>query len=294
MRHDALRAYFTDGILPSVNSIGMEVETSFIDELGTPVSLATSQQILRVLAATGWTVCDTKNGLITALHNKAGDRLLYELGRQNIELATTPGTATSITRQARVVLDELYEAARTCNAYPFFAPVLATQEDLLVVPDERDATWIELDGRAALMPLATISSVQFTVEVSVEEAPRALSRLRADVDMFLKDYPQDAIWKTYIESSRAGYRTDRYGGPCVETTLDMYCRDLLEHDVVTPSGLMSHQRVPTLDLSLFVRSIWWYFRLRRYGDRLCIEVRPLPRRSDDHFDAQLALVLDSF
>jgi hypothetical protein len=44
-------------------------------------------------------------------------------------------------------------------------------------------------------------------------------------------------------------------------------------------------------LTLFLRSIWWYFRLRRYGPQLCVEVRPLPRLSDHDLQNQLDFVL---
>lgn len=31
---------------------------------------------------------------------------------------------------------------------------------------------------------------------------------------------------------------------------------------------------------LFLRSVWWHYRLRRYGNTLAVECRPFARRED--------------
>lgn len=112
--------------------------------------------------------------------------------------------------------------------------------------------------------------------------------------MFMVDYPQDAVWKRYIADSSAGYRSDRYGGPLTFESLEDYCLALTRHDVVQGVRLVQFSNVSELDVSLYIRSIWWYFTLKRYGNALCIEVRPMARRVDEQFQAQLEKVLQIF
>ena len=56
---------------------------------------------------------------------------------------------------------------------------------------------------------------------------------------------------------------------------------------------MTYADAMTVDIPLFIRSVWWYFRLRRYGTQLCIEIRPFARCEDDDFVHQLSFVLDT-
>jgi hypothetical protein len=161
----------------------------------------------------------------------------------------------------------------------------------LVIPDERDAVWLELDGRAALAPLARTSSVQFTFSVSLIDVTSILNKMGKNVDKFMDDYPQDKIWKQYIAQSSAGYRQDRYGGPLTFSSLNDYCEKLVKNDVVKGVSLVPYSAVPDVDMSLYIRSIWWHFRLKRYGESLCIEVRPMPRRADEQFKSQLDKIL---
>lgn len=55
---------------------------------------------------------------------------------------------------------------------------------------------------------------------------------------------------------------------------------------------MSFGDVLDLNVPLYLRSIWWYFRLKRYGNALCIEVRPMPRRDDEDIKRQFQKVLE--
>ncbi|MFA7310211.1 MAG: hypothetical protein WC050_04895, partial [Candidatus Paceibacterota bacterium] len=155
--------------------------------------------------------------------------------------------------------------------------------------------WLALDGKKALVPLARISAVQFTVDVTLDDAMPKLNRLLAECDRFLSDYPQDAVWREYIRSSSAGYRSDRYGGPREFTSLGHYCDELARHAAVRGTSLVPFSEAAiesNAEITLFIRSVWWYFRLRRYGYNLCIEVRPLPRRRDEMLQSQLDMVLD--
>lgn len=83
----------------------------------------------------------------------------------------------------------------------------------------------------------------------------------------------------------------RYGGPLFFKDIEDYCAQLAKHDVVVDSKLIPLNQVIDLDIPLYLRSIWWYFRLRRYGNTLCIEVRPLPRRSNRKFKEQFDFVM---
>lgn len=291
---EKLEAYFsTPSTHVSATPVGMEIETSFLDDQHRPISLKQSQQIFKRLADSGWKIVQMKGDLLSVIVDKAGNKLLYEAGRQNLEIATVAASQRLAIPNCRTVLEQLYAVAARFGAYPEFVPVLNTEEDLLVIPDERDAVWDQLDGREALKMIARMSAVQFTVEIPASKAIQSLNKLAGVIDVFLADYPQDAIWRDYIKTSKARYLQDRYGGPLVFRSLEHYCQEIAKHDVVVGPKLVPYEQVADLDISLHLRSVWWYFRLRRYGDRLCIEVRPLPRRSDEHLQQQLNFVLDT-
>src|SRR3989344_393147 len=286
--------YFTEGIenKPIASSIGMEVETSFVDVDGQPVTLSQSQQLLILMCNKyGWFAGKIKGQLLTGIFDRNGNRIFYELGRQNIELATTNGGIKNIVEDAREVLKTLYLAAAEVEAFPNFQPILNTDENLLIIPDKRDAIWLELDGREALELLARTSAVQFTFSVSPDVAIKYLNKLGWKIDSFLKDYPQEENWQKYIKTSKAGYFPTRYGGPLLFQDIHDYCNQLAKHEVVVGPKLVPFNEVENLDIPLFLRSVWWYFRLRRYGTTLCIEVRPLPRLGDDKIEKQLEFVL---
>ncbi|KKT43382.1 MAG: hypothetical protein UW44_C0007G0029 [Candidatus Collierbacteria bacterium GW2011_GWB2_44_22] len=289
--------YFSNGITSqTLQSVGMEVETQFVTTTGEPISVETSQAILRRLVEglRGWRISKTKGELITELIEDNGSILSYELGRHNIEFSSAPLTTSSIPFLPRMGLENLYFFAEELGAYPYFAPVLPGSEDLLVIPDERDANWLKLDGRDALSPLARTSSVQFTISVSPNDAINILNGLGSNLDKFLLNYPQDLVWKQYIASSQANYRSDRYGGPLIFANLDNYCELLGRNNVIQGTQLIPLSQVTELDIPLYLRSIWWHFRLKRYGNSLCIEVRPLPRLNDNRFEDQFRQVTNIF
>ena len=289
--------YFSNGITSqTLQTVGMEVETQFVTTTGEPISVEPSQAILRRLVEglRGWRISKTKGELITELIEDNGSVLSYELGRHNIEFSSAPLTTSSIPFLPRMGLENLYFFAEELGAYPYFAPVLPGSEDLLVIPDERDANWLKLDGRDALSPLARTSSVQFTISVSPNDAINILNGLGSNLDKFLLNYPQDLVWKQYIASSQANYRSDRYGGPLIFANLDNYCELLGRNNVIQGTQLIPLSQVTELDIPLYLRSIWWHFRLKRYGNSLCIEVRPLPRLNDNRFEDQFRQVTNIF
>lgn len=288
-----LMEYFrnTNPVKSIKDQIGMEVETSFISKKsGKPISVACSQKILKSLP---WDCVATKNGLLTTLQTPDGSRIQYELGRQNLELSLAPYPADQVVAKGRGILDQIYKAGEKAGAIPFFGSVLDTKEDLLMIPDERDATWLTLDGRSTLNLLAKCTAVQFTVGTSFRQAPMDLTKLQNALPAFLGNYPQEQLWRQYIAQSTANYRADRYGSQWDITSVEDYCAQLIKHNVVCGTKLIPHDEVENLDINLFLRSVWWYFRLRRYDKNLCIEVRPLPRQNDTALSDQLQFVLDT-
>lgn len=287
--------YFLDDVVSFVRDrkIGVEVETQFLDKSRKPITVGVSQAIVRELVVNhGWTISKKKSWLITEIVAPDGDKILYELGRHNIELATSVLSRNEVWRFTQTKLNQLYAVAEHYEAYPFFGPIVKTDENLLVIPDERDAVWLALDGKDALNLLARCSAVQFTIDISPVEAIGYLNVLGSAIDVFLRDYPQDALWRRYIAESPAGYDPSRYGGPLIFRDFEDYCYQLSKHKVVVGSQLVPFEEVSDLDIPLFLRSVWWYFRLKRYGRQLCIEVRPLARKNDSFIWGQFLRVKD--
>jgi len=288
-----LEQYFTEGISSTVvNTVGAEIETSFITSSGFAISLTQSQQIFDYLVKSGrWNIVKIKGEMIVEIQNKTGAWILYELGRQNIELVSPPYQPNKLIKEINCLLGELYESAERCGAYPLFEPILRSDEDLLVVPDKRDKVWVDLDGRFALNALANISAVQFTFQVSPEYAISTINTFGESIEEFLDAYPQDVNWRYYIYNSKAKYNNLRYGGPLIFQSMHDYCQRLQDHDVISDEKLVPHKKLLDFDIPLFLRSVWWYFRLKRYNNALCVEVRPFARQTDAIIEAQLDQVL---
>jgi len=276
----------------TLQTIGAEVETQFVTSKATPISIKQSQQTLGYLLDGKWEVETSKSNLITTITDEKSNRISFELGRHNFEVATSPCDSKTIVSHTQGILNQLYEAANKVGVKPLFAPMLQTTEDTLIIPDKRDAIWVELDGREALKPLGVISSVQFTFSVAPNEAIEILNRLGKNINKFLLDYPQDSVWRKYVQSSLAGYKESRYGGPLLFDSVNDYSSEIASHSVVMGTSLVPVQQVKDLDVDLHLRSVWWHFRLKRYGKSLCIEVRPMARRNDENISRQLQMVLD--
>lgn len=289
-----LYSHFSNTIVSDRQRIGCEVETSFMHRLRA-ASLAETQAVFRKhMEATPkkWRVVQKKDTLITKLEDEAGNCLQYELGRQNIELSVAPHNHMRVIGATRRLLDKLYHVAYTEGLTPHFGPLCPSSEDTLLIAEKRDEMWLELDGRAALAPLAKISAVQFTFDVDPKDAIPCLNRLGKALPDFLVDYPQEAVWQKYVRDSRAGYDPLRYGGPVLFESLEDYCTQLARHDVIQNGTLVPYKKATEIDIPLHVRSVWWHFRLRRNQNALCIEVRPLPRCHDDNLANALCSTLD--
>lgn len=294
--YDQLWNYFgnTRSKPPREKRVGSEIETFFVNNDGKAITFDQSQDILKALCDRGWKVGLRKEELVTEV-TKGTSRVLYELGYPNLELSVSPRLRSEIIPATHALLGELYAAAEKYGAYPTFGPIFNSTECYLAIPDERDAEWLCLDGKEALSPLARISAVQFTFDVNADNAVNMLNRLNYRQEEFLGLYPQNRIWLDYIKSSRAGYERDRYGGPDEFGSISHYCELLARNAVVRGTALVPFKEADLSsngDITLFIRSVWWYFRLRRYRENLCIEVRPLPRRRDEKLQEQLDMVLE--
>ncbi|MDP6571602.1 MAG: hypothetical protein QF747_02085 [Patescibacteria group bacterium] len=165
---EQLVQFFTEGITQEdMGLVGTEIETQFITDESCvsqtykPITPHQSQGIFWYLVEKlGWCIADRKNMLITELRDSVGNAIRYELGRHNIEIATIPHKREHLMRHVDGLLNQLRTAAwKGVRAIPWHKPILSTSEDLLVVPDERDEIWVQLDGRNVLLSLFKPDSV---------------------------------------------------------------------------------------------------------------------------------------
>ena len=77
----------------------------------------------------------------------------------------------------------------------------------------------------------------------------------------------------------------------VPNSIEHYVELLAQHDVVVNGKLIPFAEA-NQQIDLFLRSVWWNFRLRRYNDRLCIEIRTFARRTDDEGKRDLEAIKD--
>ena len=288
-----LRRYFTDGVIQRPDRTwGVEIETFIMKRSGVPADADDCQAVFKQLERLGWTL-RYEDGWIHSAQFDDGSVFLLEQGYHCIELASSVTNADSLIWSTKMHLGYLYQALEACELMAMQQPVIEWEGNLLAPEDTRSAMWLELDGvESGNIPPRT-ASVQFTFAVRPELSIVRLNQLNARRGDFLRDYLQDALWHEHMATSHAGYRHDRYGGPGYFCDLEHYIQSLADHDAIDCNALIPYAEA---DLSTneqahyFIKSIWWYFRLKRYGDVLCIEVRPLPRRSDDCLDDQLALV----
>ena len=257
-RVPGLMAHFLEGTAHTVSGalVGLEIETDFIDEQGQPISPIVTEAILA-----------SRQGC------PFGCGVSLELGRQKIELAVPPAASFSdLFDQTCQSLEWLYGVARALGASPKFEPYFLSDEPLLYVTSERDQHWVDLDGAVALEHLCHCSSVQFTIDVNPRDAIPWINALWRS-HLHEVDYtPNDRCWRAYMRDSNAKHSLLRYAGPDGFRDLDHYVQELAKFPV-----LMGNAG----DFDLFLRSVWWHYRLRRHSNSLCLEVRPLARRNDE-------------
>ena len=291
MLFNRLLRHFTDGVTSRTGErVGVEVETIFTERDGSPLSAQSASAFFeRAAGMRGWSIESTYRAsgqeLIDSVRDPYGSIISKEIGWCNIEVASPPLRRADAVDSVRASLDVLYSTL----GYPRHTdPILRSAVSLLPSePSDREAEFLRLDGRDVTNMMAGTSSVQFTVDVDPKDAAACLSRLGGELPQFLQDYPQDALWRRYVRESRAGYRADRYGGPLLFGSLEEYCAKMAEHRAISGGRLVEEKAAGEINLHQFIKSIWWYFRLKRYGDALCIEIRPQARRGDEIIQSQL-------
>jgi len=250
-----------------------------------------------------WRVGEIKGGKIVLVKN--GEYIVfYELGWNNYELVVPPqpiSTSGHLFEEAREKLGCLYQYAGANAAHAFVGPYdFFAEHDTLMLPDKRDEVWKELDG-PVLVILGHIASVHYTVDVTcVDEAfefIRALQPLRHSQEWPAQDSAR--IWRKYVAESHAGYEPNRYG-PTPSTFTD-YCDALARMRLVmnrTIGGLVRMNPARPFaecrqaDMDLFLRSIWWWERLRVRNGRLMLEIRDVPRGPDEDIKRNWRLIAD--
>lgn len=264
--------------------VGCEIETDFVDAAtGEPIALTTSRAILA-----------------TTDDRPPWCRHHLELGRQKIELAISPTEDVhALLERATTGLQWLYARAERFGAKPLAVPALVWPHPLLAVENPRDQLWVEIDGAPALEPLCRCSSVQFTIDVHPDDAIGWIDQLWRS-RLHVRDYAaNDRAWRTYLDASAAHHARTRYGGPDgFDGELGAYAREHARHPVLMHAGramtLDIDRALTSSDFSLdsYLRSVWWHYRLRRFGDTLALEIRPIARRSDHSLAAQWNAVAD--
>lgn len=284
-----LENYFRGGGLGACsNTMGVEVETIFTttNKRTNLLSFRQSQQMFEGMCKRGWVPQRTDCGKIMELTDSMGNSVKYDAGHANLEIASAPRpTPSAVFELVRRPLGELYLEAKCVGADALRGPIVKSRADTLIDFTERDRSWIALDGRNVFAQIARIASFQMTIAVPLERAIDTVNLLHEKIDIFRKRFPQDRVWRTYVERSAAGYLPNRFGGPTRFESLRHYCEELAKHQVI---DISTQRLVPfsevnkrSLDVNMFLRSVWWYFRLRRYGNQLCIEIRPNGRYCDE-------------
>ena len=260
--------YFTQGTEHTKTgaTIGCEIETHLVNENGHPISVEVTRKLLAL----------TPPGQMVVTN---------DLGRQLIELAICPHESPeSLMESTYIGLAWLYREAARFGARPLFQPILNSNDDLLYIADARDQIWVDLDGKPALEQICRVASIQFTVSVSPNDAIGAINRLWTS-GLHELDYPNSEHWQAYFGLTRSKYDLNRFAGPDHFTDLEDYITQLSKQPVIMLNGKACQLPVESIagdheSIDLFLRSVWWHYRLRRYGNSLCIEARPFARRDD--------------
>lgn len=290
---------------PENRQLGVEIETLFVDREGHPITRYVSQSIFQdLVSSNGWQIMERVGGFFSRIRNLVGWELSVDLGWNNIELIPGPEALSSFSWDAmNAVLGEVYRVAATHSAYPLFGPHDDSLDvDTLAVPDERDRVWIELDGQLPLQTLGHIASIHYNVDlVSPEEGIEWIADLNKEYYPKILEvydtpaYAHNSVWRRYIKESLAGYEDWRFGY-CPGQSLELYCWWLSVVRVVMnkmPDGSLyrclparSFAQTEDPDIDLFLRSVWWYTRMRVRGGNLVMEIRNVPRFEDEAIERE--------
>ena len=279
--------------------IGIETESLAVNKWNRkPISLDTSQRMMRrLIEEYGYKIIEEKNNLITRVE-KGGFEIFYELGWNNFELITPPfliDDINALSSEHDRALQELNFVGESSGVETLNTSWDGYYLNSLVMPDKRDEIWLKLDG-PALYPLGHIASIHLNIDlVSIDEGMKWIKILN---DYFRKvQWPankNEEIWKRYLALSMAEYEKTRYGQP--PENFSDYCRKLSEYKVVMNRSngeleimkpVKSFTETANVDFDLFIRSVWWWSRLRVRNGKLVLEIRDIPRT----FGAKKALLI---
>jgi len=268
--------------------MGIETESLLIYKRSDqPISFQTSQGIFSCLICDfGWEMRETKNGKVVKIE-KGGFELFYELGWNNFELVTPVFHVCDdeIYSKNELLLAEINSAAQKFGAYVSNMSWDKDESNTLIIPDKRDEIWLDLDGNV-LFGLGHIACIHFNIDlVSIDEGMDFISRL---LPLYC-DYawPAEAnkrIWQNYLRGSKAQYQDGRYGPP--PTSFAEYCNKIASYRIVMnvidgelkiADPQVEFSQCENLNLDMFLRSVWWWMRLRVRNGKLVLELREVSR-----------------
>jgi hypothetical protein len=286
--------------------VGVEVETLFLSDDDRPLTCAGGEAVFAELEKRGWDPVEVEKNRGRELRRDAFS-IKPEVGAGNLELISPPrlvGEREELVDDVLERLDQLYTAAGEVGARPLFAEYDGHRDvDNILLDNQRDRRWMEVDGREALKVLGHIASVHVTVDLcSIDEGfalVRALNELARE-----RGWPPDSVtstWQCYFERSRCDYAPRRFGD--APETYDGYLELLRSFRVVVdrqsdgrlivPEGKLHGfgDVEPDVHLPTFLGTVWLNTRLRRIRDTLALEVRFIPRSTDDVLRTDIEAVL---
>ncbi len=284
--------------------VGLEIESLLVDRAGYPISLRVSKKIMDTLVTElGWHIAAmTPLGHIIAVKSRLGI-FKYDSGWNLFELNTRPALVSEIAELWETVEGadcDLRKAADLCDAVVLQSHIDNSNENTLLLADERDRLFAQLDGKA-LIELAHIASVHVNVEcASTTEAFQWINGLE---DLYAKEgWPRQEskqAWRRFLIGSRAGYEPGRFGQPPKD--FEDYCHRLSGYRVfvdgyndrlIAVDPPKPFEFIEDANIELFLRSVWWLSRLRVRNESLVLEIRPIPRQGDAATRNSVMTVLD--
>jgi hypothetical protein len=305
-----LKSYFESAVTVAARDrrVGIEVETLFVDGDDKSLTCAGAQAVFRELEQRGWHQAADQKSRGSEWHRGAFS-LKPEVGAGNLELISPPqciDTLEPLLDDLLQRLDELYTAAGDADARPLFAEHDGCRDvDNILLDNERDRRWAEVDGRNALKVLGHIASVHVTVDLTSIDEGFELIRGLNDVAR-KRGWPPESVhsaWQRYFERSRCEYAPSRFGA--APETFEAYLELLRGFRVVVDRAADGTLIVANgepgrfgdidsdVHLPTFLGTVWLNTRLRRIGETLALEVRFIPRSTDAALRDDVGAVLDS-
>jgi hypothetical protein len=282
-------------VQPRDRRVGIEVETLFLGDDDHPLTSEKADGVFTELEQRGWDSREDEKSRGRELQ-RGEFSIKPEVGAGNLEVISPPRLVRErdgLVDDLLARLDDLYAAAAAVGAQPVFAAYDGHRDvDNILLDNERDRRWTQVDGRDALKVLGHIASVHVTLDLrSIDEGfglIRALNELARD-----RGWPPESVsstWEHYFARSRCDYASDRFGE--APETYKAYLELLRGFKVVVDRASDGQLIVPDGDLRrfgevesdvhlpTFLGTVWLNTRLRRIGDTLALEVRFIPRSTD--------------